>query len=55
MTPKRKKAQERILAAMKDFDPTGTNTKFYEDLFSKLSDKEFDDYMKRKPKPMLMT
>lgn len=47
MTPKRKKAQERILAAMKDFDPTGTNTKFYEDLFSKLSDKEFDDYMKR--------
>lgn len=47
MTPKRKKAQDRILAVVKDLDETGTNTKYYTELFAKLSDKEFDDYMKR--------
>ena len=47
MTPKRKKAQETILATMKELDPVGTTVKYYEDLFAKISDKEFDDYMKR--------
>lgn len=47
MTPKRKKVQERILSVVKDLDSTGTNTEYYTQLFAKLSDKDFDDYMKR--------
>ena len=47
MTPKRKKVQDRILSVVKDIDSTGTNTEYYTQLFAKLSDKDFDDYMKR--------
>lgn len=47
MNPKRKKVQDRILSVVKDIDSTGTNTEYYTQLFAKLSDKDFDDYMKR--------
>ena len=45
MTPKRKKVQERVLSVVKDLDSTGTNTEYYTQLFAKLSDKDFDDYI----------
>ena len=47
MTPKRKKAQDRILEVVNELDETGINTKYYTELFAKLSDKEFDAYMHR--------
>lgn len=47
MTPKRKKVQDRILEIVNMVDKSGKNAKFYTDKFSKMSDKDFDDFMKR--------
>ena len=46
MTDKRKKVQEYILKHVGAMDPEGTNVKYYTDLFKKLSDAEFDTWMK---------
>lgn len=48
MNPKRKKVQDYILSVIKQMDDVnGKNIAYYNDLFKKLSDKDFDDYMKR--------
>lgn len=49
MTPKRKKVQEYILNHIKKIDQTKTNDNYnrYKELFDKMSDKDFDDYMHR--------
>lgn len=46
MIEKRKKAQEYILKHITVMDPSGQNTKRYEDIFKKMSDKDFDAFMK---------
>ena len=46
MNAKRKKAETYILTLMKDIDKSGKNTQRYKDIFSKMSDKQFDIYMK---------
>lgn len=45
MTPKREKVQSFILKTIKLQDPSGYNTKIYEDFFAGLSDKDFDLWM----------
>jgi hypothetical protein len=47
MTPKRKAVQDKILKVVSAMDPSGTNVKYYTQLFNSLSDKDFDSYMKR--------
>ena len=47
MTPKRKKIQDKIISVISSMDKTGKNTKYYEDKFSKMSDKDFADFMQR--------
>jgi hypothetical protein len=48
MTPsKRKQIQDLIYKTITTLDKTGTNTKTYEDFFSKLSDAQFDAFMKK--------
>ena len=47
MNTKRKSVQDKIYKVMNQLDPSGKNKKIYEDMFAKMSDKDFDDYMKR--------
>lgn len=44
---KRKKMESLIYQVFDALDETGTNTKKYKDMFSKMSDKEFDDFFKQ--------
>ena len=46
MNPKRKKIEETIYHTFDLLDKTGTNTKFYKELFGAMSDAQFDSYMK---------
>ena len=46
MNAKRKKVEAYILKLMSDIDDTGANKKRYKETFAKMSDKQFDDYMK---------
>lgn len=47
MNAKRKKAQDTILKYVNKIAPGGYNQKLYEDLFKKMSDKDFDNFMHR--------
>ena len=47
MNSKRKAVQDKIYKVMSQLDPTGKNKKFYEDMFNKMSDKDFHEYMLR--------
>ena len=47
MNTKRKSVQDKIYKVMNQLDPSGKNKKIYENMFTKMSDKDFDDYMKR--------
>ena len=47
MNNKRKAVQDKIYKVMSQLDPTGKNKKFYEDMFNKMSDKDFHEYMLR--------
>ncbi len=42
----RKKAEDMILQIMKEIEPTGYNVEQYKKIFAKMSDKDFDNYMK---------
>lgn len=46
MTPKRKKVEEYINKVMLTIEPGGVNAQRYKDIFSKMSDVEFDKFMK---------
>lgn len=46
MTPKRKKVEEYINKVMLTMEPGGINAQRYKDMFSKMSDSEFDKFMK---------
>lgn len=46
MNPKREQTQKKILEFIKDIDPSGLNLAPWEYRFSKMTDKEFDDWMK---------
>ena len=43
---KRKEMENLIYGFFDVFDPSGRNTKYYKDLFSAMSDVEFDKYFK---------
>lgn len=45
MTPKRKQSQDFILDVVRTLEPSGYNTKIYDDKFKAMSDKEFDEWM----------
>lgn len=47
MNAKRKKAEDRIYAVMDTLDKTGSNTAYYKQKFSKLSDAEFIQWAKK--------
>lgn len=46
MNDKRKKAEDQILALIKDLDPSGLNVDMWKYRFSTMSDKDFDSFMK---------
>lgn len=46
MTPQRKKTQEFILKTITSLEPSGYNTKIYQDLFASMNDAQFDVFMK---------
>lgn len=46
MNIKRKKVQDFVLKVIKTQDPSGYNENFYKDFFEKMSDSEFDFWMK---------
>lgn len=46
MNEKRKRAQDEILALIKDLDPSGENIAPWQYRFSQMSDKDFDNFMK---------
>ena len=48
MNPKRKKAEELIYAVLDTADKTHTNTDYYKAIFSKMSDKDFEEFWKRR-------
>lgn len=43
----RKKTEEFILSFLNDIEPTGYNVQVYKDIFAKMSDKDFDNYMRQ--------
>lgn len=43
---KRKQFMDTLLTTYKKLDPSGVNAKIYQDKFSKMSDKEFDTYIR---------
>lgn len=45
--PNRKKAEEEILKLISILDETGYNKEKYKEIFKNMSDKEFNDYMKK--------
>jgi len=47
MDVKRKSIQDKIIDIMNRIDTSGKNGKFYTEKFAKMSDKDFDEYMKR--------
>lgn len=47
MNKKRKEIENLIFTTFSKLDKTGTNTKYYKDFFSKMSDAQFDKYMKK--------
>lgn len=46
MATNRKAAEAYILKFLKDIEPTGYNVKIYEEMLPKMSNKDFDDWMK---------
>lgn len=44
--PNRKKAEAFIFQFLRDIEPTGYNVEKYKEIFSKMSDKQFDTWMK---------
>lgn len=48
MNPKRKKAEELIYKFFNALDPTKSNTNFYKEMFSGMSDEQFIKFCKRK-------
>lgn len=42
---KRKEAEEVLYGVLDRLDPTGTNTKYYRNMFATMSDKKFKDFM----------
>ena len=46
ISEKRKKFMDTLLTTYKKLDPSGVNAKIYQDKFSKMSDKEFDAYIR---------
>lgn len=48
MTPERKKAEALIYKTFDALDPTGSNTKFWKEMFAGMDDKEFKDFTNRK-------
>lgn len=47
ISEKRKKFMDTLLGTVKRLDPSGDNAKKYETMFSSMSDKEFDTYVKK--------
>jgi hypothetical protein len=47
ISEKRKQFMNTLLTTYKKLDPTGENAKIYEEKFSKMSDKQFDTYIKK--------
>lgn len=47
MKTNRAAAQAKIIQRMKEWDPSGINAKQYEDVFTKMSDSEFDVFMQK--------
>lgn len=47
MKPNRAKAQSICIQRMKEWDKSGQNAAYYEDVFSKMSDAEFDEFMQK--------
>ena len=48
MTKSERLAMEKVVYETFDrLDPTGANTGFYKELFSKMNDSEFDKFMER--------
>lgn len=43
----RKKTEEFIFTFLKDIEPSGYNVNIYKEIFARMSDKAFDDYMKK--------
>ena len=46
MNPKRQKIEETVYHTFDLLDKTGTNTRFYKELFGNMTDAQFDAYMK---------
>ena len=44
--PNRKKAEAFIFQFLRDIEPTGYNVEKYKEIFAKMSDKQFDTWMK---------
>ena len=44
---KRKQFMNTLLSTYRKMDPTGENAKIYEEKFNKMSDKEFDEYIRK--------
>ena len=47
VSPKRKKIENHLLTVFNKLDKTGKNSKFYKDVFSKMNDEQFMDYIKK--------
>lgn len=47
MNARRKKVEDKIYKVFNALDPSGTNTKKYKNMLSKLSDDQFDSFMKK--------
>ena len=48
MTAQRKKAEALIYKFFDAIDPTKANTNFYKEMFAKMSDKQFEEFCKRR-------
>ena len=48
MTPKRRKAEELCITTMDILDPTHTNSTYYKETFSRMSDAQFEKWLKKK-------
>ena len=47
ISEKRKQFMDTLLTTYKKLEPTGENAKIYEEKFNKMSDKEFDEYIRK--------
>lgn len=48
MTANRRKAEELLVKVMDALDPTHTNSDYYKNAFAKMSDKQFEQWLKKK-------